>query len=292
VAESRRAVTAPVEPRFGTRGWGSPALVLDAAATSITGPRPDNQDAGIAAPNLLAVADGVGGNVGGARAAALVVEELARSRWSVPDDAVDRGLAAAVAAANGALRAAVAAEPQLASMATTLTAAALARDGRLAVAHIGDSRAYLFRGGELTPLTADHTLVQTMVDAGSITAEEARTHPLRSLLLAALHGRPDDLATVVHTAHEVRPGDRLLVCSDGVTGAVDTRTLCVVLAGEPRPADAVNRLLRAALAGTTRDNATAVVGDVVPAGPAAFAPPTVVGAAAARRRGATTAPVG
>jgi protein phosphatase len=129
VAESRRAVTVPLGPRPGTGGWGSPALVLDAAATSITGPRPDNQDAGIAAPNLLAVADGVGGNVGGAQAAALVVDELARCRWSVPADAADGGLAAAVDAANAALSAAVAAEPRLASMATTLTAAALARDG-------------------------------------------------------------------------------------------------------------------------------------------------------------------
>jgi protein phosphatase len=292
VAESRRAVTVPDGPRYGTRGWGSPALVLDAAATSITGPRPDNQDAGIAAPNLLAVADGVGGNVGGAQAAALVVEELARSRGSVPDDAADGGLGAAVAAANAALSAAVAAEPRLTSMATTLTAAALARDGRLVVAHIGDCRAYLLRDRELTLLTHDHTLVQTMVDAGSITAAEARSHPMRSLLLAALHGRPDDIPAVVLTAHEVRPGDRLLVCSDGVTGAVDPATLFVVLAEESRPADAVNRLLRAALAGSTRDNATAAVADVVPAGSTRPAPPAVVGSAAARRRGATTAPVG
>jgi PPM family protein phosphatase len=291
VAASGQSVTVPLRPRTETCGWGCPALVLDAAATSITGPRPDNQDAGIAAPNLLAVADGVGGNVGGAQAATLVVDELARSRWSVPDDAADGGLAAAVAAANTALSAAVATEPRLASMATTLTAAALARDGRLAVAHVGDSRAYLLRAGALSRLTVDQTLVQAMVDAGAITAEEAHTHPLRSVLLAALHGRSDDIAAVVLTTHEVRPGDRLLVCSDGVTGAVDAGTLRRVLAEEARPADAANRLLRAALAGSTRDNSTAVVADVVPAGSVRLAPPAVVGAAAARRRGTTTAPV-
>jgi serine/threonine protein phosphatase PrpC len=164
-------------------------------------------------------------------------------------------------------------------MATTLTAAALTSAGRVVVAHIGDSRAYLLRGSELLRLTTDHTLVQAMVDAGAITAEEARTHPLRAYVLAALHGRPGDLAGLAVTAVEARPGDRLLLCSDGLCGSVPPETLAQVLATEPVPADAVRQLLRAALARSTHDNVTAVVADIGVAAGGPALPASVVGAA-------------
>jgi protein phosphatase len=177
-------------------------------------------------------------------------------------------------------------------MATTLTAAALTPDGRLAVAHVGDSRGYLLRDGRLVQLTHDQTLVQALLDAGTITAAEARAHPLRSVVLAALHGRADDTAHVVVTLHELRAGDRLLLCSDGLTGVVTPATLTRILTEEHRPADTVARLLRASLAAGTRDNVTAVVADIAVVGSLRPAWPTVVGAAAPNRSAATTMPVG
>ena len=279
-------------PQLGTAGWGAPALVLDAAATSIAGPRSDNQDAACAGPHLLAVADGVGGNVGGATAAALVIGQLAARRRGADDEA-DAGLGSAVAAASGALRAAIARTPRLAAMATTLTVAALTPDGRLAVAHVGDSRAYLLRDGQLLQLTHDQTLVQALVDAGTITAELARTHALRALVLAALHGTAEDAKQVVMTSHDLVAGDRLLVCSDGLTGFVEPDMISRILIEEHRPAEAVARLLRASLAAGTKDNVTAAVADVAVVGSVHPAWPTVVGAAAtSRRSGATTMPVG
>jgi protein phosphatase len=230
-----------------------PVLRLDAAVVSIAGPRPDNQDAAVAGARLLAVADGVGGNVGGAVAAALAVQAVSAGG----DD-----VAAGVATANERIAGAVADDPGLSGMATTLTAALLV-GSELAVAHIGDSRAYLFREGRLRQLTHDQTLVQALLDAGVVDEEQARRHPLRSVVLGALHGRDEDLAHLVVDAHAVRSGDRLLLCSDGLSGVVAPEVLARVLAEEPVPAAAATRLVRDALAAGTQDNVTAVVAHVV-----------------------------
>lgn len=227
-------------------------LRLDAAAVSIAGPRRENQDAAATGRRLLVVADGVGGTAGGAVAAALAVAAVSTAE----DD-----LAAGFAAANTRLAGAVAADPQLAGMATTLTAVALA-GSRLTVAHVGDSRAYLFRDGRLRQLTHDQTLVQSLVDARFIDLEQARAHPLRSVVLGALHGRDDDLAHIQVAQHDVRPGDRILLCSDGLSGVVAAEVLARVLAEEPVPTAAATRLVRDALAAGTHDNVTAVVADV------------------------------
>ncbi|MGY1603540.1 PP2C family protein-serine/threonine phosphatase [Geodermatophilus sp. SYSU D00815] len=251
-------------------------LALDAAAGSVAGPRPDNQDAGLAAPRLVAVADGVGGSVGGATAAALVVDRLRRGAEFAGRAAPD--LVGAVDAANADLAAAVVRDPALAGMATTLTAVALTPEGRLVVAHVGDGRALLLRRGELTRLTSDQTLVQSLLDGGVLTEEQARRHPLRSVVLSVLHGRPDDPAAVVLSALPAEPGDRLLLCTDGLSGAVPPEVLAAVLADEPSPDGAVRRLLEAALAAGTPDNVTAVVADVRIADPAALHPPALVGA--------------
>jgi protein phosphatase len=227
-------------------------LVLEPALVSVSGPRPANEDAGFAGRHVIAVADGVGGNVGGEVAARLAVEAVSADLGDV---------AAGVARASGQLGAAVAAEPRLAGMATTLTAAQLV--GReLVVAHVGDSRAYLLHDGELRQLTHDQTLVQSLVDAGVISAEQARSHPLRSIVLAALHGADEDLAHVETSTRSVEPGDRVLVCSDGLSGVLPAETLAKVLEEERRPADAAARLVHAALAAGTHDNVTAVVADV------------------------------
>ena len=246
------------------RGWGTTlveapdGLHLDAALVSITGPRPDNQDAAFAGPSLLAVADGVGGNVGGAVASSLAVEVVR----GVVEQPVLVALPDAVGAANAQLRQAATTSPDLAGMATTLTAVALSGD-RLSVAHIGDSRAYLLREGELRQLTTDQTVVQSLVDGGVITLDQARTHPLRSVLLAALRGADGDVEHLETSTEHALPGDRLLVCSDGLSGVVESDLIERILTEEERPAAAANRLVRAALAAGTHDNVTVVVGDVV-----------------------------
>jgi len=262
-------------------GASTPRVAFAAAARSATGLRPDNQDSGLTAATLLAVADGVGGHVGGATASALAVRSLADARSEADGD--PRILVGQLAAeANGRLSDICAELPVLSGMATTLTAVALSGDGRLGIAHIGDSRAYLLRGVQLVSLTYDHSVVQSLVDAGSLTAEQARSHPWRAVLLAALHGREDDLAAVEITAFRALPGDRLLLCSDGLWGVLPRQSIrrCLVVAGDVK--SAADGLLDAALAAPAPDNVTVVVADVTEQGAAVA--PAVVGAAAGSDR--------
>jgi serine/threonine protein phosphatase PrpC len=200
--------------------------------------------------------------------------------FGLPHDCADAALRCGVEAANAWLGAATGRGPSLSGMATTLTAVALDRWGRLVVAHVGDARAYLLRAGELVPLTRDHTFVQGLVDAGIITVEQARDHPLRSIVLRTLHGGENDPALVEWGVHQVRPGDRVLICSDGLSGVVASETLRVILAGEPSPSAAVASGLRAALVAGTSDNVTVVVADVTAVGPGTPAAPARVGAGA------------
>lgn len=269
----------------GRRHAGGPLdrLVLDTAAVSLAGPRGEDQDAGYAGPGALVVADGVGGGSGGATAARVAVAEVTRriaaARAGGDDAREDAGLPDALAAADAAVRAAAAADPALAGMATTCTAAVLTRDGRVVVAHVGDSRAHVLRAGLLTRLTTDHTLVASLVASGHMTARQAAVSPMRSILLRAVGGSADpgraDLLAV-----RAEPGDRLLLCSDGLSGVVPEDTLQRVLTAERRPGAAAARLVMAALAAGTRDDVTAVVADVAPSGRSTPAGPLLVGAAA------------
>jgi protein phosphatase len=268
-----RALVPPVAPHSRP---ATVALVLESAAASISGPRPDNQDAALSGPRLLAVADGVGGKVGGAVAASVAIDRLRRLPRTPADEAGMRG---AVAAADSGIGSVAAARAELAGMATTLTAVALTGDARLVVGHVGDARAYLVRDGRMRRLTRDHTFVQGLVDAGVISEAQARTHPLGSVVLQALHGSPGEVEGSDVSTHAVQPGDRLLVCSDGLSGVVPTEEILRVLTVEKRPADAVPHLLRSALVAGTRDHVTAVVADVVLGGSRPTAPPVVVGAA-------------
>ena len=257
-------------------------LVLEAAAFSIAGPRPENQDAGYAGPRLLAVADGVGGKPAGGVASSLAIRQLSHSLQRADARATDATLFSAVSAANECLRDAAAICPGWRGMTTTLTAVALTGDDRVVVSHIGDARAYLVRDGHVLQLTADQTFVQGLVDAGVISVAQARVHPMRSIVLHALHGAVDDVTHVDVAAYPVQRGDRLLVCSDGLSGVVPAETIGRILAEEHRPAHAVTRLVRAALAAGTRDNVTAVVADVTVEGAAPLAPPSLVGSVSAR----------
>ena len=239
-------------------------LALDSAAVSTRGPRPDNQDSAVAGPLMIAIADGVGGNVGGAVASSLVVNWLAplASGSAVPEAADPVRV---VASANERIRAAYTERPRLRTMATTLTALHVDAGG-VGLLHIGDSRGYLLAGGELTQVSTDHTLVQALIDAGSLTPAEARVHPQRSAVYAAMHGADDDVAALDVIRLDARPGDRLMVCSDGLSDVVPAELLRDLLASGT-PAQAAVALRDAALAGPPTDNITVVVADVRQAGP-------------------------
>lgn len=260
-------------------------LVLRSAAVSVAGAGREDQDAGCAGSSLVAVADGVGGASGGATASAVVVGALVEVLAGPAGGAVrggPDGLRRAVAVANHRLGAVGATRPELHGMATTLTALALDPHGPAAVVHVGDSRAYLSRAGELRRLTTDQTVVQALVDAGVVAPDRASAHPLRSVLLAALRGEETDLGDLAVTTVRLRPGDRLLLCTDGVSGAVAPDLLGRVLREDRDPARAAVRLLRAALAAGARDDVTAVVAAVECGGTAVAAPPRTVGAAGPR----------
>jgi protein phosphatase len=184
-------------------------------------------------------------------------------------------LSAAVTNADSSLRRTIDGDKALEGMGTTLTAL-LWSGSRVGLAHVGDSRAYLLRGGDLLRLTHDHTYVQSLVDEGQITAEEAENHPRRSLLMRAMDGRnpvQPDLSV-----REVRTGDRFLLCSDGLSGVVSETTIAEELAaGEPD--DVAERLVALALRSGAPDNVTVVVADVVDKDVSAPTAAMVVGAA-------------
>jgi serine/threonine protein phosphatase PrpC len=251
--------------------------VLDAAAVSHTGPRPDNQDSACAGPLLIAIADGVGGNVGGAVASSLVATWMAPlAGWSGADGAPDP--VRVVASANERIRAAYTVRPRLRTMATTLTAIRADADG-VHLLHIGDSRGYVLREGLLHQVSTDHTLVQALIDAGSLTPAEAKVHPQRSAVYAAMHGADDDVAALDVIRLDVRPGDRLMVCSDGLSDVLAPERIADLLAAGGTPTETARALRDAALLSPV-DNTTVVVADVHEETPELRrVPPTTVGAA-------------
>lgn len=213
---------------------------------------------------LLAVADGMGGHAHGEVASGLTIAALADLDDRLPTELhdVDLGAALADGVADAAHRLDERAvrEPELRGMGTTAVALLL-DDTRLAVLHIGDSRSYLLRDGTLEQITHDHTVVQAMVEDGRITAEEARTHPRRSVLLRALqtgHAPEPDVCV-----RQAAAGDRYLLCSDGVTEVLSDDVLSAVLAADHDPETVVRRLIDLANEGGGPDNITCVVADVV-----------------------------
>ena len=227
--------------------------------------RGNNEDSAFAGPHLLLVADGVGGAAAGEVASASVafaVSALSMTpRPSLPAEPSDLlgELRAAVEAASHHLREGVAADPARTGMATTLTA--VLTDGhRFALAHIGDSRAYLLREGQLSQLTTDHTLVQALIDKGHLTRDEAAVHPHRSVVTRSVNATNE--VTPDLTLLDLRDGDRLLLCSDGLTDlVVDDEQLTAALRESSRD-DAAQRLIGAALQAGGYDNVTCVVADV------------------------------
>ncbi len=244
--------------------------------------RDGNQDSVYAGPRLLAVADGMGGMAAGDVASNIVIAAMAPLDEDVPGDAVIDALRSSVEAANQQLRAAVEANPQMEGMGTTLTAL-LFSGSRAGLVHIGDSRAYLLRDGEFTQITKDDTYVQMLVDEGRISAEEANSHPQRSLLTRAMDGRDIEPE---YSVRQVLPGDRYLICSDGLSGVVSAETIAATLREYSDPEQCVERLISLALRGGGPDNITVIVADASDEDIVEAAP--VVGGAAAR--GAPAAP--
>ncbi|MGB6208767.1 PP2C family protein-serine/threonine phosphatase [Mycobacterium sp.] len=234
-------------------------LVLRYAARSDVGlVRSNNEDSVYAGARLLALADGMGGHAAGEVASQLVIAALAHLDDDEPGGDLLAKLDAAVHAGNSAIAAQVEMEPDLEGMGTTLTAILFAGN-RLGLVHIGDSRGYMLRDGELTQITKDDTFVQTLVDEGRITREEAHSHPQRSLIMRALTGHEVEPTL---TMREVRIGDRYLLCSDGLSDPVSDETILDALK-IPDVTDSADRLIELALRGGGPDNVTVVVADVV-----------------------------
>ncbi|MEV4753901.1 BofC C-terminal domain-containing protein [Micromonospora sp. NPDC049559] len=244
--------------------------------------RDGNQDSVYAGPRLLAVADGMGGMAAGDVASNIVIGAMAPLDEDVPGDALVDALRSAVDTANQQLRDTVDANPQLEGMGTTLTAT-LFSGSKIGMVHIGDSRAYLLRDGEFNQITKDDTYVQMLVDEGRISLEEASSHPQRSLLTRALDGRDIDPE---YSVRQVLPGDRYLICSDGLSGVVSAETIGDTLREYSDPQECVQRLVQLALRGGGPDNITVVVADATDQDIVEAAP--IVGGAAARDRGMAT----
>jgi PPM family protein phosphatase len=242
--------------------------------------REGNEDSAYAGPHLLAIADGMGGHAAGEVASSVAIAALAGLDQQPPVSHPLEALAAAVASASSTMQEMSAADPSTQGMGTTLTA--LLWDGAsVAICHIGDSRAYLLRDGELHQITRDHTLVQSLVDDGKISPADAPHHPQRSLVMRALQSGTDsepDLSVL-----EAQAGDRYLLCSDGLSDVVTSEeTLRDTLTGFADRNEAVEQLINLALRGGGPDNITCIVADVVlqdDAEPATGQVSVVVGAA-------------
>ncbi|MEJ7706472.1 MAG: protein phosphatase 2C domain-containing protein [Nocardioidaceae bacterium] len=258
------------------------ALSLHYGAVSDVGSvRRKNDDSGYAGPYFLMVADGMGGAPAGDLASAVAVQAMQRLDAPPPDNLLE-ALSSALHRANDRLAEMIDEDPAVEGMGTTVTAVLF--DGhRVGVCHLGDSRGYLWRDGELLRVTHDHTWVQNLIDEGRITEEQAKVHSHRSLILKVLDGRHDNEPDL--TLYDVLPGDRILLCSDGLSGFVSSERMERVLSVGATE-EVAQELLQLALEAASTDNVTVVVGDVVEgAGPTDTAEgltlePLVVGAAA------------
>jgi PPM family protein phosphatase len=250
------------------------ALVSDAGLL-----RENNEDAAYAGRRLIAVADGVGGQPAGEVASEIVVRVLtdldnpaagrrapeAALRDAVleaapRDPVVEAALRDAVVEANQQIRKVARANRGSRGTATTVTAMLLEAD-RLYLVHVGDSRGYLLRDGELRQVTRDDTYVQELVDGGYLTAEQVRRHPQRSLITNAVQGGDLTVATATLPG---AAGDRLLVCSDGLSDVVPDETIAATLRAYGHPEDCAAQLIKEAHRAGAPDNVTVVVADLVP----------------------------
>ncbi|HWU33026.1 MAG TPA: protein phosphatase 2C domain-containing protein [Marmoricola sp.] len=223
--------------------------------------RKENQDSGYAGPHLLLVADGVGGAARGDVASATTVHQMRTLDEHAPELGISPldTLVAGITVAHSRIGDLVADSPELDGTSTTVVAG-LFTGSEIVIAHVGDSRAYLLRDGQIQPLTRDHSFVQSLVDEGRITEEEARTHPNRNLILRAVDGvhepNPDT------SMQPLQAGDRLLLCSDGCCGVLTDEQIGQIL-GSDNVDHVASALVTASLDAGSTDNVTVVVAEVI-----------------------------
>jgi protein phosphatase len=271
---SEGAIAMPVSSVPASSASSAPLAIRYAAASDTGLVREHNQDAVSAGPRLVAVADGFG--PAGDLASAAAVDALRHLDAVAPGDLLNV-LSDAVSAATASVRS-LAESSGLSGSGSTLTAMLLS-GSRLGLVHIGDSRAYLFRDGGLFQITHDHSVTQSMIDAGRLTPEEAGSHPQRSLLVRALGvsaesmreaGMPAELANEAATADlsllDARAGDRYLLCSDGLTAAVPVSAIRETLADSALPPEqVVGRLIALANEAGGPDNIACALADITEA---------------------------
>ncbi len=235
------------------------ALYLRYAVRSDLGlVRTNNEDSVYAGPRLLAIADGMGGHAAGEVASKIVISTLEPLDEDRRIEDLMGALRSAVAEANHGISQAVEQRKELDGMGTTLTALRFV-GGHVGLVHVGDSRAYLLRNGQLTQITHDDTYVQYLVDLGKLTPDEAKDHPRKSVILRALLGTEVEPDVSIR---EARHGDRYVLCSDGLSDVVSAETIADTLHIDD-PQEAADRLVELALRGGGPDNVTVIVADVL-----------------------------
>ena len=232
-----------------------------AAVSHVGRIRSNNQDSAYSGAHLFLVADGMGGHAGGDVASAIVAKRVAEAdhAYPTPHDA-EFALQSSLIAANSLLAETVFEHSELTGMGTT--ASGMIRvGGQMVIAHIGDSRIYRLRDGELEQITADHTFVQRLVDSGRITPEEAAVHPRRSVLMRVL-GDVDAAPEIDTKILDTRPGDRWLLCSDGLSSYVSEEKIATILQTAVGAQAAADRLVKESLDHGAPDNVTVLIEDI------------------------------
>ncbi|CAB4638602.1 unannotated protein [freshwater metagenome] len=234
------------------------------AASDVGRVRSSNQDSGYAGTNLFFVADGMGGHAGGDVASAITAQHVALADEPVESSQqAEQKLIDYIWQANEKLGVSVAEHSELAGMGTTFSGM-LVNGTKVSIGHIGDSRVYLARDGILKQITSDHTFVQRLVDTGRITEEEALVHPRRSVLMRVL-GDVEQFPEIDVDTFETKPGDRWMVCSDGLSGVVPEDIMSRIMLSTSTVKEATDLLLGEALEFGAPDNVTVVLVDIVDA---------------------------
>ena len=248
----------PVEGRLGADAVsGSNEFISWGARSDVGLVRGHNEDSFLLRAPLFMVSDGMGGHAAGEVASSIAVETVGEQAPGTADDVL---LGAAVESAN--MSVIEASEKGIGKPGMGCTATAVLIEGnRMAVAHVGDSRAYVLRQGTLVRITHDHSYVEELVDSGQITADEARTHPSRSIITRALGSDPDMYAD--HFSLEVNDGDRVILCSDGLSSMISDAEIESLAVSSATPQQAADNLVAAALTAGGSDNVTVVVVDVL-----------------------------
>ena len=263
VSSQHRCDHLRIEVTFLPTSTASQQLFMYSTVVSDVGTvRSNNQDSAFAGEHLIAICDGMGGHAGGDTASTIAIRSLAHIEQDNVDgdvQVVSHMMATSVMAAHDAIVGKAKRERRLAGMGTTVTSVALVA-GCWVLAHIGDSRAYLLHDGHLVRMTSDHSYVQHLIDTGRISEAEARNHPQRNVVMRVLgdfdiDSRPD---IAIRKAH---PGDRWLLCSDGLCGVLEDSTLEEVLSTCADQEECAQRLVSMALRAGSTDNVTAVIAD-------------------------------